>query len=196
MQGVILALLDRSLSSTGLLVRSAVIVAVALALSKGIGLRGLWRTLSRRPSKRRLSVHLFATIFATLALLLELYCLSRIGNLPSRGRALVLAMMLSRWSVVPLGYGLRVRGSGGLGIQFDGAITFRHFAISSVIALGLALTAYDFVGLIVIVMLAFTILGLRFIFSRILGGVDGYALGAGTYFCELGTIAVLCVIQL
>jgi cobalamin synthase len=169
---------------------------VGLGLSKGIGIRGLWRTLSRTPSKGRLSVHLFATTFATLAFLLELYCLSRIGNLPSRGRALVLAMMLSRWSVVPLCYGLRVKGSGGLGIRFDGAITFRHFAISSVIALGLALTAYEFVGLIVIVMLALVILGLRFIFSRSLGGVDGSALGAGAYVCELATIAVLCVIQI
>jgi len=196
MHGVILAVIDRSLSSTGLLLRSAIIIAIGLVLSNGIGVRGVWRMLSRRPCQGGLSRHLFASTFATLALVLELFCLSRIGNPPARGRALVLAMMLSRWSVVPIGYGLSVKGPGGLGIRFDGVITFRDFAVSSVIALGLAMTAYDLVGLIVIVILALTILGLRFIFSRIFGGVDGSSLGAGAYFCELATIAVLCAIQI
>jgi cobalamin synthase len=57
------------------------------------------------------------------------------------------------------------------------------------------MTAYDFIALIVIVTLALTILGLRFGFSRLFGGVDGFALGAGAQLCELATVAVLSVIQ-
>ncbi|HEY2665188.1 MAG TPA: adenosylcobinamide-GDP ribazoletransferase [Candidatus Binataceae bacterium] len=176
-----------------LLTRSAIVVAIGLLLSNGIGVRGVGYTLSRKPFAGGYSA--FAWMLAGLTVMLEVYCLSRITAPPRRGRALVLAMTLSRWSTVPIAYGLKSTGADGLGIRFDGAITFGDFAISSVIALGLAMTAYDFIALIVIVTLALTILGLRFGFSRLFGGVDGFALGAGAQLCELATVAVLSVIQ-
>jgi adenosylcobinamide-GDP ribazoletransferase len=196
LQGVTLALVDRSLSGADLVARSTMVVAIGLVLSKGIGLRGVCYTLSRKPLASGQAGRAFAWILAVLTVLLEVYCLSRIAAAPWRGRALVLAMMLSRWSVVPIAYGLKATGADGLGIRFDGAITFGDFAISSVIALGPALAAYDFVALIVIVTLAPAIVGLRFLFSRWFGGVDGFALGAGAQLCELATIGALCVIRL
>jgi len=196
LQGVVLALADRWLWRTQPLTRSMIVVAIGLLLSYGIGVRGVVYTLSRKPFAGASSGRVLVWLFAALMVLLEIYWLSRIGAPPRRGRALVLAMLLSRWSTVPIGYGLKATGSDGLGIPFDGAITFGDFAFSSLIALGVAMTAYDLVALVAIVTVALTILGLRLGFSRLFGGVDGFALAAGAQVCEFATLGILSVIRL
>ena len=128
-------------------------------------------------------------------LITEILALGTILSPPARGRAIVLAILLSRWAIVPIGYGLRPLEDSGLGIPFSGGITFYEFAISSVIALGAAMGLYDVVGLAAIIAVALTILGLRLLFSRRLGGVGGHALAAGAAVCELVTFAVVAAIS-
>ena len=107
---------------------------------------------------------------------LEIWCLSRIVDDAGRAGAIVMAMMLSRWAIIPIGYGLKPLEHWGLGIPYAGGISFREFAVSSVVALGLTMGLYQNVGLAVIIVLALTILAMRLVLSRRMGGASGYML--------------------
>ena len=106
-----------------------------------------------------------------------------------------MAMMLSRWAIIPIGYGLKPLEHWGLGIPYAGGISFREFAVSSVVALGLTMGLYQNVGLAVIVVLALTILAMRLVLSRRMGGASGYMLAGGCALVEVVTFAVLAAIR-
>jgi len=120
--------------------------------------------------------------------------LARIHDPASRSGALVMASMLSRWSMVPIGYGLRPLERWGLGVPYEGPIRFREFSVSSAIALALTMALYENVGLAVIVVLALTILAMRLALSRRLGGAAGYALAGGMAICELIVFATMALL--
>lgn len=123
------------------------------------------------------------------------YFLARIHDSTGRSAALIMATTLSRWVIVPIGYGLRPLERWGLGVPYENGIRFREFGVSSVIALGVTMGLYENVGLAVIVALAFTILALRLVFSRRLGGAAGYALAGGMAICELAIFAMLVLLK-
>ena len=197
--GVALALADRGFSAIApALPRSALTIALVVLLTGGLQVAGVARTvgtLIRGRSAAARAVAWPGAIVASLMLIAEIFALGTILSPPARGRAIVLAMLLSRWAIVPIGYGLQPLEESGLGIPFFGGLTFYEFAISSVIALGAAMGLYDVVGLAAIMGVALTILGLRLLFSRRLGGVGGHALAAGAALCELVTVAVVAAIS-
>jgi cobalamin synthase len=125
----------------------------------------------------------------------EIWCLSRIVDDAGRAGAIVMAMMLSRWAIIPIGYGLKPLEHWGLGIAYEGGISFREFAVSSVVALGLTMGLYQNVGLAVIVALALTILAMRLVLSRRMGGAAGYMLAGGCGLVEVVTFAVLAALR-
>lgn len=200
--GVVLALVDRAAGAVfGPLARSILVMIAAAALSLGLTNRGIADTvaairLGARPSSTGLArigpVGAFAAIFAFA---LEVWLLSRITGDAGRAGAIVMAMMLSRWSIVPIGYGMKPLEHWGLGVPYAGGIRFREFAVSSVVALGLTMGLYQNVGLAVIVVLALTILAMRLLFSRKMGGVSGYALAGGCAVVEVVTFAVLAALR-
>jgi len=198
--GVAIALADRALGALApMFPRSAVIIAFAAALSGGIFLIGVARTVTalvrgNRSDGDARAARWLGVPAAILILAAEILALGALSSAPARARALVLTMLLSRWAIVPIGYGLRPLEESGLGIPYCGGLSFSEFAISSVIALGAAMGLYDVVGLAAIVAVALAILGLRLLFSRRLGGVGGHALAAGAAVCELVTIATLAAI--
>jgi cobalamin synthase len=120
--------------------------------------------------------------------------LARIHDPASRSGALVMASMLSRWAIVPIGYGLRPLERWGLGAPYEGPIRFREFSVSSAIALGLAMALYENVGLAVIIVLALAILAMRLVLSRRLGGAAGYALAGSMAVCELVVVATMAAL--
>ena len=120
--------------------------------------------------------------------------LALIKDPADRSGALVMAVMLSRWALVPIGYGLRPLERWGLGVPYEGPIRFREFSISSAVALGLTMALYENIGLAVIVALALTVLALRLVLSRRLGGAAGYALAGGMAVCELVVIATMAAL--
>ena len=197
--GVALALADRGLSVIAPPIpRSTLTIAVSVLLSGGLNVGGVARTVSaliRGRSATDRAIVWPGVVVAFLMPVAEVFALGALVSAPARARALVLAMLLSRWAIVPIGYGLRPLEESGLGIPYLGGITFSEFGISSVIALGAAMGLYDVVGLAAIVPVALTILGLRLLFSRRLGGVGGEALAAGAAVCELVTVAVLAAIS-
>jgi adenosylcobinamide-GDP ribazoletransferase len=198
--GVVLALCDRALGAMlPALGASAITMMLAVLLSGGLLQTGLARTVAaliagKAGSPTRASGWT-GMAAAMLTLAAEVAALGAIANPPARARALVLALLLSRWAIVPVGYGLKPLEQKGLGIPYFGGITFTEFGISSVLALGLAMGLYDIVGLAAIVAVALTILGLRLLLSRRIGGVGGNALAASTAVCELITLAVLASIS-
>jgi cobalamin synthase len=198
--GIALALADRTLGAlTPLRARSGLTVVLALALSAGIFPIGVARTVTALIGGARShgdagGIRWLGAPAALAIAIAEMLSLGALASPPARARALVLAMLLSRWSIVPVGYGLRPLEEAGLGIPYRGGLSFTEFGISSVIALGVAMGLYDVVGLAAIVVVALTILGLRLLFSRRLGGVGGYALAAGAAVCELVPIATLAAI--
>jgi len=196
--GVLLAISD---SAMGLLLdptaRSFATLMLAEALSLGLASRGIADTVEvirrgMRPASTGLTrIGPIGAIASIVAFAFEVWCLSRITDHAGRAGALVMAMMLSRWAIVPIGYGLRPLEHWGLGIPYEGGISFREFAISSVIALGLTMGLYQNVGLVVIVVLALTVLAVRLVLSARMKGASGYMLAGGCALVEAVTFAVL-----
>jgi adenosylcobinamide-GDP ribazoletransferase len=200
--GAFLAIVDRA---AGLVAgpggRSFVALIVGAALSLGLANRGIADTAEvlrrgTRPASTGLTrIGPLGALTAILAFALEVWCLSRIGDDAGRAGALVMAMMLSRWAIIPIGYGLKPLEHWGLGVPYEGGISFREFALSSVVALGLTMGLYENVGLAVIIALALTILAMRLILSRRMGGASGYMLAGGCALAEVMTFAVLAALR-
>ncbi len=200
--GVILAIVDRTAGLVfGPIGRSFVVLIVGAGLSLGLANRGLADTAEvlrrgTRPASTGLTrIGIFGAGAAIGAFAFEVVCLSRISDNAGRAGALVMAMMLSRWAIIPIGYGLKPLEHWGLGIPYEGGISFREFAASSVIALGLTMGLYQNVGLAVIITLALTILAMRLVLSRRMGGASGYMLAGGCALAQVVTFAVLAAIR-
>ncbi len=177
--------------------RSILVVILIEVVSGGIDALGIAdlvdaiRIGSRPASTGLARIGPVGALAAIAWFLASAYTLSRIHDPTSRSAALVMASMLSRWAIIPIGYGLRPLERWGLGVPYEGPIRFREFSISSAVALGLVMGLYENVGLAVIVVLALTILAMRLVLSRRLGGAAGYALAGGMAVCELVIFAVM-----
>jgi adenosylcobinamide-GDP ribazoletransferase len=200
--GVILAIADRTAGIVaGPIERSFVVLIIGAGLSLGLANRGVADTVEvlrrgMRPASTGLArIGPVGAGAALAAFAFEVWCLSRITGDAGRAGAIVMAMMLSRWAIVPIGYGLEPLEHWGLGIAYAGGISFREFAISSVIALGLTMGLYQNLGLAVIVALALTILAMRLVLSRRIGGASGYTLAGGCALVEVVTFALLAALR-
>ena len=200
--GVTLAIVDRAAGLVcGPVGRSLVVLIAGAGLSLGLANRGVADTIEvlrrgARPASTGLArIGPVGAGAAVVAFAFEVWCLSRITDGAGRAGAIVMAMMLSRWAIIPIGYGLKPLEHWGLGIPYEGGISFREFAVSSVIALGLTMGLYQNVGLAVIVALALTILAMRLLLSRRMGGASGYMLAGGCGVVEVVTFAVLAALR-
>jgi adenosylcobinamide-GDP ribazoletransferase len=199
--GIALALCDRAAHALAPpLYQSALTMAVAVWFSGGLLPLGFARTVAaliagNPPGRTTRAARWCGAIGALLMLAGETLALAAIASPPARARDLVLAILLSRWAMVPIGYGLKPLEQTGLGIPYFGGITFVEFGISSAVALSAAMGLYDVVGLAAIIAVALTILGMRLLLSRRLGGAGGNALAAGAAVCELITLVVLSAIS-
>jgi adenosylcobinamide-GDP ribazoletransferase len=199
--GVLLAVADRAVGLVaGPAGRSFVVLIAAAGLSLGLANRGVADTVEvlrrgMRPASTGLArIGPFGAGAAVAAFAFEVWCLSRITDDAGRAGAIVMAIMVSRWAIVPIGYGLKPLEHWGLGIPYEGGISFREFAVSSVLALGLTMGLYENVGLAVIVTLALTILAMRLVLSRRMGGASGYMLAGGCALVEVVTLALLAAL--
>jgi cobalamin synthase len=196
--GIALAAIDQLLVgalSPG--ARSLVVVAAAAAVTGGINFRGLGDTvdalwLGVRPAATGLArMSPRGALAAIVVFVLDVWCLANIADPAARAAAIIMAMMLARWVMVPVAYGLKPLERWGLGVPYEGGLTFREFAIASVIALAITMGLYRNLGLVVIVALALAILALRLVMSRRLGGASGFTLAGAAALAELITIAIV-----
>jgi cobalamin synthase len=199
--GIVFAFIDRNLS--GLLSpmpRSLAVILLIEVATGGIDALGIADLIDAirigpRPASTGLArIGPIGALAAIAWFLAAAYSFSRIHDPASRSGTLVMASMLSRWTIVPIGYGLRPLERWGLGVRFEGPIRFREFSVSSAMALGLTLALYENVGLVVIVALALTILAMRLVLSRRLGGAAGYALAGSIAVCELVVFSVMAAL--
>ncbi len=200
-EGVVLGMIDRALAPLlGVEARSLIVVALASVAMLILPWRGIadvveaLRAGSRPASTGLARIGPAGAAAALLAFALEVILLARITDPTARTGALVMASMLARWSIVPVAFGLSPGERWGLGLPFEGGIEFREFAVSSVIALGLTLSLYAGAGLVVTVMLAVLILGLRLLFSRRFGGTPGFALAGASAIVEIAVIATVAAL--
>lgn len=200
--GALLALTDDVLAPIlNNVARSLIVLGIGVAISLGLAQRGLADTVEALRHGGRLAatglarVGPISMLVAFAAFIFEVWCLARIHDQSSRAAAIVVAMMLSRWSIVPIGYGLKPLEHWGLGISFEGGLTFREFAVSSVLALGLTMGLYRNIGLLVIIGVALVILAMRLILSRGLGGVSGFALAGGCAIVEIAALGFVALIS-
>ncbi len=196
--GIIFALIDRTLGRMFSPVpQSLLVIAIIEMATGGIDVLGIAdlidavRIGSRPASTGLARIGPVGALAALAWFVASAYFLSRIHDPASRSATLVMASMLSRWTIVPIGYGLRPLERWGLGVPYEGPIRFREFSISSAVALGLTMALYENVGLALIVALALTILALRLVLSRRLGGAAGYALAGSVAVCEVIVFAVM-----
>jgi adenosylcobinamide-GDP ribazoletransferase len=196
--GIALAAIDRALAAAlAPAARSLAVVCIGAIATGGVNFRGLGDSidalrLGARPAATgiaRMSPR--GALAAAAAFALDVWCLARIGDPAGRAAAIVMALMLSRWTMVPVGYGLKPLERWGLGVPYEGGLTFREFAIASVIALAIAMGLYRNVGLVVIVVLALAILAMRLALSRRLGGAPGFSLAGAAALAELITFAIM-----
>ena len=199
--GVIFALVDRTLLEVFTpALASLVVIALIEVVAGGIDALGIADLLDAirigaRPASTGLArIGPVGALAAIAWFIGSVYFLSRIHDPASRSATIVMAMMFSRWSLVPIGYGLRSLERWGLGVAYEGPIRFREFSVSSAVALALSMGLYENVGLVVIVAIALTILAMRLVLSRRLGGAAGYALAGGMAISELIIFAVMAAL--
>ena len=200
--GIVLAIVDSGIGNAlGPVARSLATLIVAAGLSLGLANRGLADTVEvvrrgTRPASTGLTrIGPLGAIVSIAAFAFEVWCLARITDNSGRAAAIVMAIMLSRWAVVPIGYGLKPLEHWGLGVPYEGGISFREFAVSSAVALGLTMGLYRNIGLAAIVALALTVLAIRLILSARMKGASGYMLAGGCALVEIVTFGLLAALS-
>jgi adenosylcobinamide-GDP ribazoletransferase len=201
--GIALAAIDLMLGEfISLIARSLTVILLLEMVTGAMDVLGIADSadairIGSRPASTGIArIGPFGAFAAIVWFISAVYLLTQIHDPTGRSAALVMMMTLSRWAIVPIGYGLRPLERWGLGVPYENGIRFREFAVSSVVALGVTLGLYENVGLAVIVALALTILALRLVFSRRLGGAAGYALAGGMAVCDLVIFAVLVALKI
>ena len=192
--GVGFAFVDRSIGSSFAVVAMIEVATGAMDLIGIADLIDAIRIGARPASTGIARIGPVGALAAVAWLIATTYLLARIHEPADRSATLVMAIMLSRWAMVPIAYGLRPLERWGLGVPYEGPIRFREFSISSAVAIFLTLMLYENIGLAIIVALALTILAMRFALSRRLGGSAGYALAGGIALCELVVIATMAAL--
>jgi adenosylcobinamide-GDP ribazoletransferase len=127
---------------------------------------------------------------AGLILILGLKFLA-LESLPDRaaGKTLLVALILSRWSMVQLTYRAQyARKEGGLGLPFKENLTKREMVWSSAISLVLSFFFYRFWGMLLWLGVGVFTLLLQKFFEKKIGGITGDILGAAN---EMNEVLVL-----
>jgi len=200
--GVALGALDRMLGGAFAIgARSAILISAAQIATGAIDIVGVADLvdalrLGKRPASTGLArIGPIGAIAALAWFVAATWMLARIASPEGRRGAIVMATMISRWSIVPIAYGLKPLERWGLGVPYAGGLTFREFAVSSVAALGLTMGLYENVGLAVVIASALAILAIRLALSRRLAGASGFALAGGAAICELVVLATVAVLH-
>jgi cobalamin synthase len=126
-----------------------------------------------------------------LVWLLKWLCLSQMHA--ARPAALLFAPLLGRWCIVVMATG--ARDAAAPGRKLNSGITFREFALTSVIAGSILMTLAQFLGLVVFACVGGIVLGLRLVVHRWPGGVSWPLLLGSSQIVELLVLALLAALS-
>jgi adenosylcobinamide-GDP ribazoletransferase len=201
--GLCVAALDWVLRTfLGQEITSVLLVGALAALSAGrqldgfantadglIGFRGRdWAMATMRD--RRLGAPGTAAI--AFLLILKVRSLDLLSD-PMRLVGVLLPPMLGRTALVALAFGSRAGGSPDRGTPFDPTLTTRELAISVGSAMLVTLVLSGALGLLVLILGALVIVGLRLYLDRRIGGVTTQGLDAGAEIVEVLALIVFAL---
>ena len=118
-------------------------------------------------------------------------------SLPAQdvGKALLVALALSRWSMVQLVYRAPyARREGGLGLPFKENLKKREMVIATIISLAVSLFFLRFWGAILWLAVGVVTLLIQSFFEKKIGGITGDILGAANEANEVFALILICVI--
>jgi adenosylcobinamide-GDP ribazoletransferase len=154
-----------------------------------IGFRGRdWAMATMRD--RRLGAPGTAAI--AFLLILKVRSLDLLSD-PMRFVGVLLPPMLGRAALVALAVGSRAGGSPDGRTPFDASLTAREAAISVGSAVLVTLVLCGALGLLVLILAALAVLGLRLYFDRRIGGVTTQGLDAGAEIVEVLALMVFAL---
>lgn len=199
--GLILALVNFLLepfASSGLL--SVVLVAILALLTGGLHLDGVGDTFDGLGAggdrERMLSIMddsrtgTFSLIAIVLVLLFKIQALQSMEV--DRWRALLVAPILGRWSMVLLGYRSKA-AKPGLGSSLIDHLQTTHFLLATVLTLLLVTAIWRANGIVMMAWVAVLTTASKIYFHRRLGGVTGDTLGAVGELSETSVIVLLAL---
>ena len=109
------------------------------------------------------------------------------------GKALLVALTLSRWSMVQLTYRAPyARREGGLGLPFKENLKKREMVIATVISLAVSLFFLRFWGAILWLGVGVVTLLIQSFFEKKIGGITGDILGAANETNEVFALILIC----
>ena len=111
-----------------------------------------------------------------------------LNSLPEEilGKALLVALVLSRWSMVQLIYRAPyARPEGGLGKIFKENVQKREMILATAFSLIVAVFLFRFWGALLWLAVGFSALGIQVFFKRKIGGITGDVLGAANEVHEV-----------
>lgn len=204
--GVALALLDRGLEEILPPAPAAALLVAFLALaSGGLHLDGVADTADgmavQGDRARRLGVMSEgntgpAGVMALVLVLLVEW--AAISSLPPEGRtaALIVAPVLARWTVVPVGLLFHPARPRGLGHSIHAGLWPVAAPLATAIAAAVALVTFGLAGAVLLLLAAVAALVIAAAASRMLEGVTGDVFGAGIEVAQVVTwLAIIASVQ-
>ena len=199
--GVILVLVDRlfqPFASSGLL--SVVLVTVLVLATRGFHLDGLADTFDGlgaggdRERVLQIMDDSHTGVFGVVAIVLVIH--AKVQALESmadgRWRALLMAPVLSRWTMVLLAYRSKAAKE-GLGSIMIANMEGKHFFCATFITLVLAAGIQQAVGIAMMAGVGLFTIGCKIYFHRRLGGVTGDTFGAVGELSETSVLVLLAL---
>ena len=200
--GSMLVLFNRLLqpfASSGLL--SVILIALLLLATRGLHLDGLADTfdgLGAGGDRERVlrimddsHTGVFGVAAIVVILFLKIQALDSLGD--ERWRALLMAPVLSRWTMVLLAYHANA-AKAGLGALFINHLKGGHFLGATLVTLLLIAAIGQLLGIALMAWLALFTLACKHYFHRRLGGVTGDTFGAVAELSESSAMVAMAVI--
>jgi adenosylcobinamide-GDP ribazoletransferase len=199
--GALWLAVDHFAAPLGRLPASLLVLAAALLSTGGAPLRDLGSTVAAafaptRGATLAVMETRSGTMVYTAAVgvaLLELGCIYRLDRF--RAVALLFAPMLGRSAMVVLAVGSRVAREDQRQVKFAPGLGFNEFALASTLAFAAIFLATEFLGLLLVLGTAGLTIGLRVLFHRWLGGINGTACGAACEATQLMVLALLAAFR-
>ena len=177
------------------------VIVLLVILTGALHLDGLADTLdglaAGKSAAERLQImrdHRVGTFGAVGLILILGIKLLALNSLPEEvlGKALLVALALSRWSMVQLIYrSPYARPEGGLGKIFKEHVRKKEMILATVFSLTAAVFLFRFWGALLWLAVGFSTLGIQVFFARKIGGITGDVLGAANEIHEV--LALLLV---
>ncbi len=203
LMGLVLAWVNRALTSFPAQVTSVVLVVLLIIMTGGLHLDGLSDTFdaiaSGKTKEEMLKIMrdphagVMGILSLTCAILLKIFFLANLNN-QTRSLALILMVVLSRWSLVPAIFLYPYARQEGKAKLFKEGINGKILIMATVLGILIAFSVWQDKGLLLLAIAGLTAVLFAKAMTRILGGITGDILGAASEIVEIGTLFLVVIL--